>query len=89
MVDVLVEMHLLNARGRIMNRPLEGARDSIFTRYGIDSTAYADAIGYYARHTEEYADVYGRVIDELSAEQTPITGPDSVLAQPAPMPPSR
>ncbi len=88
MIDVLIEMHVLNARIHVTDRPMEGARDSIFHRYGIDSSAFVRAMDYYARHPDQYAEVYGRVVDELAAERAPINGPDSLLERPGLTPPS-
>lgn len=89
MVDVLVEMHILNARIQITDRPVVGALDSIYYRYGIDSTAFTRAMAYYAEYPDEYAEVYSRVVDELASERAPISGPDSILAQPGLTPLSR
>jgi hypothetical protein len=88
MVDVLIEMHLLNARLRVTNQPLEGARDSILARYDIDSTTYARALTYYAAHTDEYSDVYRQVVDALADERGPVVAPDSIPEQPGLIPPS-
>ncbi|MEX2402089.1 MAG: DUF4296 domain-containing protein [Rhodothermales bacterium] len=87
MVDVLVELHLLNAREETQGRPLLRARDSLFSRYGIDSTAYAEAVTYYADRPGEYGDVYGRVVDELASSPVPITYPDSASPPPGLTPP--
>ena len=82
MVDLLVELHLANGRIEVTDRPLDFPRDSIFQVYGIDSTAYARMIGYYARHPEEYSEIYGRVLDELSEERAPEQLADSTRARP-------
>lgn len=82
MVDVLVEMHILNARIHTTDRPLVGARDSVFHRYGIDSTSFIQMMIYYAEHPDDYADVYGRVVDRLAVERAPIIGLDSLSARP-------
>lgn len=89
MVEVLIELHLLNARLEIEDRPLLGARDSILQRYGLDSAAFAAAMRYYADRPQEYADLYGRVVDEMAAERAPMYPPDSIRYQQAPRPLSR
>lgn len=88
MVDILVELHLLNARMQVTERPFVGARDSIFQGYGIDSTTYANALSYYVDHPAEYASIYGRVVDELTAERAPVNLPDSVRDRLRSTPPS-
>lgn len=85
MVDLLVELHLANARIEITDRPLPVPRDSILRSYGVDSTAFSEAISYYAHNPDEYSRVYGRVLDRLSAERLPVdeqSDPD-VTAPPA------
>lgn len=88
MVEVLIELHLLNARLEIEDRPLVGSRDSILQRYGLDSASYAAAMRYYADRPQEYAELYGRVVDEMAAERAPAFPPDSIRYRQAPRPPS-
>ena len=82
-VDLLVELHLANGRIEVTDRPLGIARDSIFLAYGVDSTAYARMIEYYARHPDEYSQIYSQVLDALSEER--MTGPfaDTTRTRPA------
>lgn len=88
MVDVLVELHMLNAREETRGQPLLGARDSIFARYGIDSTGYAEAVTYYADRPGAFGEIYGRVVDELASSPAPVTNPDSASPPPGLTPPS-
>lgn len=83
MVKLLVELHLAHGRVEVTDRPLEFPRDSILRVYGVDSSAYANAIAYYAEHPEEYSSVYGRVLDRLSAERMPADYANSTRAQAA------
>lgn len=89
MVEVLAELHLLDARAQVAAPVRAEARDSIFSRYGIDSVSFARTAAYYADHPDEYADLYGRVVDRLTAEGESVRLPDSLRAPGAPTPPSR
>lgn len=86
MVNVMVELHLLNARMDLSGRPIEHARDSILHGYGIDSASYEGALHYYAEHPVEYGAIYGQVVDALASE--PTTLPDSASSDPVPQRPS-
>lgn len=69
MVDVLVELHLSQARRGLDFVPLPQARDSILARYGLDSAAYARLKDYYVAHPDALVDVYEEVLDRLSEER--------------------
>ena len=69
MVDLLIEFHLANARGETIGSYPPSLRDSIFARYGVDSTSYRLASKYYADHPERYGQVYSRVLDRLYLER--------------------
>lgn len=71
MVDLLVELHLANARIEITDRPLPIPRDSILAAYGADSAAYAQTLEHYAEHPDLYSRIYGDVLDRLRAERRP------------------
>ena len=74
MVELLVELHLANARVEITDRPLPITRDSILEAYGVDSAGYARTLEYYAQHPDLYSRIYGEVLDRLSAERRPFDG---------------
>lgn len=69
MVDVLVELHLSQARRGLEYAALPHAQDSILARYGLDSAAYARLEDYYVAHPEALAEVYEEVLDRLSEER--------------------
>lgn len=69
MVDILVELHLSQARQGLEYVPLPHARDSILARYGLDSAAYARLEDFYVAHPEALVDVYEQVLDRLSEER--------------------
>lgn len=72
MVEVLVELHLLEARMEVAppDSALTGpGRDEIFRSHGVDSTRFARTVDYYAERLEAYGRLYDRVTDRLQARQ--------------------
>ena len=65
LVQVLVEMHLAEAR-RQLHGPIPPAmRDSILAHYGLDSTRMNAAMNHYSKHPAMYEELYGIVLDSL------------------------
>lgn len=78
LVDVLVEMHLAEAR-RQLHGPIPPAmRDSILAHYGLDSTRLQATMDHYSKHPATYKQLYGMVLDSLKARdpasRTPYRG---------------
>lgn len=69
MVDVLVGLHLAEARSEVDGPLPAGMRDSILSRHGLTPSDYEAAVAHYADHPETYSDIYDRVLDRLSAER--------------------
>jgi predicted small lipoprotein YifL len=69
MVAVLAEMHLLQAGEELTEAGAGEAQDSLLAAYGLDSTAWADAIAWYTSHPETFVGIYGRVVDTLQVQQ--------------------
>lgn len=70
LVEVLIELHLAQARTEAEEAPLPpAARDSIFARHEVDVDRFHAAMDYYARHPDAYLTLYDRVLNRLSAEQ--------------------
>lgn len=70
--QVLVELHILSARHRRGLEPPKGLRDSVFTHYGVDSTAFRETLQYYARSPDKLEPLYDRVIDTLRAIESEV-----------------
>ena len=68
LVNVLVELRLLDARETLSGQPEPALRDSVLTRYGVDSTRFATTLRYYADHPEAYLALYEQVIETLGSE---------------------
>ena len=69
MVDVLVEIHLADARASHTGEPRDSLRAAALAAFGTDTTAFHDALDYYARHPEAYQPLYERALDRLLNEQ--------------------
>ena len=69
MVDVLLEMHLAQARAeRYSDVSSELLRD-ILARHGLDEEQFDEAMRYYADHPQQYVSLYDDVLDRLNAER--------------------
>lgn len=69
MIQVLIELHLAEARASILNTDQTSTRDSILLRYGVDRDAFEAAIDYYARNPDAYVKIYSEALDQLSDER--------------------
>jgi len=71
---VLAELHLAKARTMVEDSVPAHLRDSVFARYGVDSTAFYATLDYYSRRPEAFEAVYASVIDTLQSVQYPGNG---------------
>ena len=69
MVEVLLDMHLAQARAeRYEDVSGELLRD-VLAQHGLDRAQFDEAMRYYADHPQQYVDVYDAVLDRLNAER--------------------
>lgn len=80
MVEVLVDLHLLDARRQLLAEdsaaalqadtlPAPPGHEEVLRRHGVDSAALARTITYYGEHLEAYRRLYDRVIDRLQSRE--------------------
>ena len=69
MVDVLIEMHLADARASQTGESRDSLRAAALAAFGTDTSAFHDALDYYARHPDAYQPLYDRALDRLLNEQ--------------------
>ncbi len=69
MVEVLIELHLADARLELQYNLVPVVRDSILFKYGLDEQRFRAILDYYADHPEEYAALYTTVLDRISDER--------------------
>lgn len=78
MTPLLIELHLHRARAGfrsddVPRTAVDAARDSILRRYRVTQPKLDRALDYYARHPDEYEEVYSSVIDSLNAFRTTLS----------------
>jgi hypothetical protein len=69
MVDVLVEIHLADARASHTGEPRDSLRAAALAAFDTDTVAFHDALDYYAHHPDAYQPLYERALDRLLNEQ--------------------
>lgn len=68
MVDVLIELHLRDARLKEYGDLPAGLQDSLYRRYGVTREEYEAALDYYAFHPEAYTALYDSITGHLRQE---------------------
>jgi hypothetical protein len=66
MVNVLTDLHLLDARIQMGHALPPGMPDSVLGWHGITRAEYDEAVRYYAERPERYSDLYDQVLVRLS-----------------------
>ncbi len=69
MVEVLIELHLADARLDLQYDALPAVRDSILLKHGLDEPRFRAILDYYADHPEAYSALYTTVLDRISDER--------------------
>lgn len=69
MIELLIEMHLAEARIEMHHEPMLETRDSIFVQYGITQATFEAAMEYYTENPEAYLKIYTEALDKLSDER--------------------
>lgn len=76
LVDVLVGLHLAEARAELRSEVPEGLRDSILARHQLDVERFETLMDYYVAHPDSYAVLYRKVLNHLSNERVGMHMPD-------------
>ena len=69
MIQLLIELHLAEARAQTLQTDTASLRDSIFLFYDIEPDAFEAAMEYYTQHPENYLKIYSEALDKLSDER--------------------
>ena len=72
MVEVLLEMHLAQARAERYGDVSGELLQDVLARHGLGRAEFDEALRYYADHPQQYVDVYDAVLDRLNAERSEI-----------------
>lgn len=66
--EVLVDLHLLEARAELDHDLPPSLRDSVLARHGLTAARFEAAIDFYVDHPQAYTDLYSDVLNRLNAE---------------------
>jgi len=69
MVEVLIGVHLADARASHTGVSRDSLRAAALADLGTDTVAFARALDYYASHPEAYQPLYDRALDRLLDER--------------------
>lgn len=69
MTELMVELHLADARVELQLDVPDTLRSAILYKYGLDEQGFRQIIAYYADHPEAYASLATTVLDRISAER--------------------
>jgi hypothetical protein len=69
MVEVLIGVHLADARAEQTGAPRDSLRAAALAEFGTDTTAFNRALDYFAHHPEAYQPLYERALDRLLDER--------------------
>ena len=69
MVEVLLEMHLAQARAERYSDVSSELLHGILARHGLGKEQFDQAMRYYADHPQQYVGLYDDVLDRLHAER--------------------
>lgn len=73
-VQVLLELHLLEARSETDGDVPPAARDSVFAHYGVSEELFEKTLAYYAGQPEAFGQIYGRLLDRINVERLEVSG---------------
>ncbi len=69
MVEVLLDLHLVDARARALGNVTPGLRDSVLAHHGLDSVRYEAAVQRLMENPDTYLDLYSQALDRLNDER--------------------
>lgn len=79
MVEVLVDVHLADARAHVTGEPADSLRAEALGRYNLDTLDLRRMLEYYAGHSDEYLPLYDDALDRLLREQRGAPAPSDTL----------
>ncbi len=69
MVQIIMELHLAEAKVELFKEDQIDFRDSIFSHYGVSKADYEANMAYYRERPDEYHKVYSEALDKMSNER--------------------
>ena len=79
MVDVLVDVHLADARASMTAEAEDSLRAEALGRHGLDTLEFRRLLDYYAEHAGEYLPLYDAALDRLHLIQRGGDAPSDTL----------
>ena len=69
MIDVLIELHLAEARVEMLHKDQIAVKDSILRHYGLSREAFEANMAFYKAHPDAFHKLYSEALDKLSDER--------------------
>ena len=69
MIQLIIELHLAEARSQLSATSQTAKRDSIFLHYDVNADEFEAAMAYYSSNPEVYVSIYSEALDKLSDER--------------------
>ena len=69
MVDVLIELHLAEARVEEFHEDQPTVKDSILTHYALSRETFESIMAFYKAHPDVYHKIYSEALDKMSDER--------------------
>lgn len=74
MIEVMVDIHLINARAELGYGADELSLDTIITRHGLSRKEYDDQITFYTEHPDTYLAVLNKVMERIGQDARVVSG---------------
>ncbi len=68
MIEIMVDIHLINARAELGYGVDELSLDTIITRHGLSRKEYDDQITFYTEHPDTYLAVLNKVMERIGQD---------------------
>lgn len=78
-VEVLIDVHLADARASATGEPADSLRAEALAPHGLDTLRFRQMLDYYAARPEEYLPLYDDALDRLLREQRGVDAPSDTL----------
>ncbi len=74
MIEIMVDIHLINARAELGYGVDELSLDTIITRHGLSRKEYDDQITFYTEHPDTYLAVLNKVMERIGQDARLVSG---------------
>ena len=74
MIEIMVDIHLINARAELGYGVDELSLDTIITRHGLSRKEYDDQITFYTENPDTYLAVLNKVMERIGQDARVVSG---------------